>query len=78
MSRLRNLCFTLNNWTDQQYQPIITLDVKYLVVGKEVGESRGLHICRVTLEDKEGEGSWKSVARPSPSTLGRHSMIEHK
>ena len=30
------------------------------------------------LEDKEGEGSWKLAARPAPSTLGRHNMIEHK
>jgi hypothetical protein len=44
MSRLRNICFTLNNWTDQQYQSLMGLDVSYIVFGKEVGESGTPHL----------------------------------
>lgn len=44
MSRLRNICFTLNNWSDDQYKSLINLDVKYIVIGKEVGESGTPHL----------------------------------
>lgn len=44
MSRLRNICFTLNNWSEDQYLSIIGLDIKYLVIGKEVGESGTPHL----------------------------------
>lgn len=40
----RNLCFTLNNYTDVEYNQIVKLNHKYLVIGKEVGESGTPHL----------------------------------
>ena len=39
MSKSRNFCFTLNNYTEEEENILITADCKYLVMGKEVGES---------------------------------------
>lgn len=43
--RLRNLVFTLNNYTEDQYNYILDLDLfKYLVIGKEISESGTPHL----------------------------------
>lgn len=42
--RARNFCFTLNNFTNEQYDAVCAWDCKYLVVGKEVGESGTPHL----------------------------------
>lgn len=39
--RARSWCFTLNNWTPEEYASIFDWDVKFLVVGKEVGDEEG-------------------------------------
>lgn len=49
MSRAKNWCFTLNNWTDVEYDLIVhTVSnpqfVKYAVIAKEVGESGTPHL----------------------------------
>lgn len=44
MSKFRNWCFTLNNYTEEEYDSIINIDCKYLIVGKEVGESGTPHL----------------------------------
>jgi Putative viral replication protein len=48
MSRGKNWCFTLNNWTDDDYQRLIQLVEKeeciYIIFGKEVGESGTPHL----------------------------------
>lgn len=46
MSRNRNFCFTLNNYTDEEYNNICDLSrqAHYLVVGKEVGENGTPHL----------------------------------
>lgn len=41
----RNCVFTCNNFTEQQYDEIFNLDVwKYIVIGKEVGDSGTPHL----------------------------------
>lgn len=40
----RNLCFTLNNYTDEEYKALIVLECKYIVIGKEVGENGTPHL----------------------------------
>lgn len=40
----RNVCFTLNNYTEMEYKDISEWDVKYMVVGKEIGESGTPHL----------------------------------
>lgn len=40
----RNYCFTLNNWTEEEYLALKKLDFLYMVVGKEVGESGTPHL----------------------------------
>jgi len=44
MSKSRNYCFTVNNYTEDAYQAILELPCKYIVVAKEVGESGTPHI----------------------------------
>lgn len=44
MSRSRNFCFTLNNYTDSSLALLAELDCKYLVFGKEVGASGTPHL----------------------------------
>lgn len=46
MDRSRGYCFTLNNWTKQEKDNIFEnkKDVKYVVVGEEVGESGTPHL----------------------------------
>ena len=45
MPGFRNICFTLNNYTQDEYDYILALNVfKYLVVGKEIGESGTPHL----------------------------------
>jgi len=42
--RSRDWCFTLNNWTDEQYASVLKITAAYLCVGKEVGESGTPHL----------------------------------
>ncbi len=43
-NKFRGWCFTLNNYTDAQYEQLRSVECKYLVVGKEVGESGTPHL----------------------------------
>lgn len=45
--QLRNLCFTLNNYTDEElthFKEWLTLNCSYAVIGKEVGEAGNPHL----------------------------------
>lgn len=44
MSRSRNFCFTLNNYTEDEYKSVFNIGYRYIVVGKEVGESGTPHL----------------------------------
>lgn len=44
ISRSRNWVFTLNNYTNDEYDMIKKYDCKYLVVGEEVGENGTPHL----------------------------------
>lgn len=45
MATFRNVCFTLNNWTNDEYENIVNSPkFKYLVVGKEIGEKGTPHL----------------------------------
>lgn len=43
-TRCRQWCFTINNYTKSEYDLAVALECKYLVVGKEVGESGTPHL----------------------------------
>ena len=44
MSRSRNYCFTLNNYSDDELRSVRELSCRYLVVGFEVGEMGTPHL----------------------------------
>lgn len=44
MSRARSWCFTLNNWTEEQVELLDQFECRYMVYGKEVGESGTPHL----------------------------------
>lgn len=41
---MRNCCFTLNNYTEEEYKNVCAWDCDYLIVGKEVGEKGTPHL----------------------------------
>lgn len=54
-------CFTLNNWTEEEYAELTTLgesnEIKYMVVGKEVGEQGTPHLqCMLILTKRMRTG----------------------
>lgn len=52
--QFRNVVFTFNNYSEDEYNYILALDIfKYLVVGKEVGEQGTKHLqCYGTLKNR--------------------------
>jgi len=44
MEKSRNFCFTINNYTDDVLDSILDVDCKYIIVGKEKGESGTPHL----------------------------------
>jgi len=42
--RFRNVCITLNNWTEDEYIALKNMECTYAVFGKEIGESGTPHI----------------------------------
>nr|WMI39908.1 replication-associated protein [Rhinopithecus-associated circovirus 1] len=44
MQKLRNFVFTINNWTQEDLDKLMTLPIKYLVYGREVGDEGTPHL----------------------------------
>lgn len=44
MTRNRNWTFTLNNYTEAEYDKVFSIDTKYAVAGKEIGANGTAHI----------------------------------
>jgi len=44
LNRFRNWCFTLNNYSDDEYEEVWNTKCKYLVIGKEIGENGTPHL----------------------------------
>jgi hypothetical protein len=42
--RSRAWCFTVNNWTPEQYDVLLGLNTTYIIIGKEVGEGGTPHL----------------------------------
>lgn len=72
MSRAKCWCFTINNWTNEEWEHLKTLEDKcaYLVAGKEIGENGTPHI--------QGFVKFKSKLRMEPAKriLGERAHCE--
>ena len=44
MSRSRNFCFTLNNYSEADFDRLIATECKYLIIGREKGEEGTPHL----------------------------------
>lgn len=75
MSRSRNFCFTLNNYTEDEIAVVKEWDCKYLIFGKELGESNTPHLqgyvsfaCQKTLSalKKLSDRAHWEIARGTP------------
>lgn len=44
MSQLRNWCFTLNNYTNDEYEKLKQLTCEYIILAKEIGDKGTPHI----------------------------------
>jgi len=42
--RSRSYCFTVNNYSSEEYDSILNTDCKYIIIGKEVGENLTPHL----------------------------------
>ena len=60
-TKFRNYCYTLNNYTAEEYEQLQDLDCKYHIIAKEIGENQTPHL--------QGFISFKS-ARSFKSVLG--------
>lgn len=65
--KVRNVCFTINNWTHEQWQHLDANSgtTTYLVVGKEVGESGTPHLqCYAEFENPRSTGKgWSNFRK---------------
>jgi len=43
-TRLRRFCFTLNNWTEEEWDALTEFQCTWMVMGKEVGENGTRHL----------------------------------
>jgi len=43
-NRFRRICFTLNNWTQEEYEAICEIPCQWMIVGKETGENGTPHL----------------------------------
>jgi len=44
LNRFRNWCFTLNNYDEQEYEELWNIKCRYLIIGKEIGETGTPHL----------------------------------
>jgi len=75
MARSRNFCFTLNNYTPEEEEEVKNWECKYLIFGKEQGESGTPHLqgyisfqlqkTLSALKKLQGRAHWE-IARGSP------------
>lgn len=44
MATARSFCFTLNNYTLNEYEELLNCDCRYIIIGKEIGENQTPHL----------------------------------
>lgn len=89
MSRAKNWCFTINNWTEAEAESLRTVGTsisEYLVFGKETGEEGTPHLQGFvtfkaplrfsTAKNRIGERAHLAVARAGPSSNREYCIKE--
>ena len=71
-TKVRGWCFTINNYTDEEFNHLQTIDCQYIVYGIERGESGTPHL--------QGYVHYKNAVRPSTvkATVGTRAHIEER
>ena len=69
-TKVRGWCFTINNYTDEEFNKLQHVDCQYIVYGIEKGESGTPHL--------QGYVHYKNQVRPSTvkATIGTRAHIE--
>lgn len=77
MSKSRAYCFTLNNYTEEEYLEISNIECKYMVIGKEVGESGTPHLQGyINLENPRSLASLKKSMKRAHIEVAKGSPLQ--
>lgn len=44
MARVRNFCFTLNNYSEEEFEQVKSVECSYIIIGREVGAGGTAHL----------------------------------
>lgn len=79
MSRSRKWCFTLNNYTNEDIKAVNEMKCRYIIVGKEIGESGTPHLQGyVEYDNAIRMGTLKAIIPRAHLDVARGNSIENK
>lgn len=79
MAKVRNYTFTINNWTEEHVDTLSKIECKYIIYGKEVGESGTPHLQgTIVFKNAVAETSVrKKIPGHIEKCIALHSSLEY-